>query len=219
MAAVRPSSGDKGVERCQLSYVEGVELSKQTSINESSETHLVVKLNCKHGLYPSINSDFLLFKCLPGVNKTRKLSVAEPSTSGAPALPNKPMSQVTIGAASVRELLDYFNSTRVSDPRLKKDLAIILQFRRDIVTISAQDTHHGRSRVAEALGIKRRGEDSEDDGCEDNLSRLCNKSDTLPTVNYRLRTSLTLDANGFETYELQAAPITLSFFLREFNVR
>lgn len=60
MAAVRPSSGDKGVERCQLSYVEGVEPSKQTSINESSETHLVVKLNCKHGLYLSINSDFLL---------------------------------------------------------------------------------------------------------------------------------------------------------------
>ena len=46
----------------------------------------------------------------------------------------------------------------------------------------------------------------------------CDESDMLLTVNYRLRTSLTLGANGFETYELQAAPITLSFFLREFNV-
>lgn len=46
----------------------------------------------------------------------------------------------------------------------------------------------------------------------------CYESDMLFTVNYRLRTSLTLGANGFETYELQAAPITLSFFLREFNV-
>ena len=218
MAAVRPSSGEKGVERCQLSYVEGVESSMQTSVGESSETHLVVKLNCKHGLYLSIGSDFLLFKCPPGVNKTHKLSVAEPSASGAPALPNKPMSQVTIGAATVRELLEYFNATRASDPRLKKDLAIILQFKSDIVTISAQDTHHGRSRIAEALGMRRRDEDSEDDGCEDNLSRLYDNSDTFLTVNYRLRTSLMLDANGFETYELQAAPITLSFFLREFNV-
>ena len=46
----------------------------------------------------------------------------------------------------------------------------------------------------------------------------CDQSDMLLTVNYHLRTSLTLGANGFETYELQAAPITLSFFLREFNV-
>ena len=53
MAAVRPSSGEKGVERCQISYIEGVEPSKQTSLDESSETHLVVKLNCKHGLYIS----------------------------------------------------------------------------------------------------------------------------------------------------------------------
>ena len=81
------------------------------------------------------------------------------------------MSQVTIGAATIRELLEYFNATRASDSKLKKDLAIILQFRRDIVTISARDTtHHGRSRVAEALGIKRRDEDSEDDGCEAKLS-------------------------------------------------
>lgn len=80
------------------------------------------------------------------------------------------MSQVTIGAATVRELLEYFNATRASDSKLKKDLAIILQFKRDIVTISARDTYHGRSRVAEALGIKRRDEDSEDDGCEAKLS-------------------------------------------------
>src|SRR5258706_5295779 len=166
MAAVRPSSGEKGVEWCQLSYVEGVEPSRQTSVDESSETHLVVKLNCKHGLYLLCSPEFLLNKCFPGVTKTHKLSVAEPSTSGAPTLPNKPMSQVTIGAATVRELLEYFNATRASDPKLKKDLAIILQFKRDIVTISARDTHHGRSRVAEALGIKRRDEDSEDDGCE-----------------------------------------------------
>lgn len=218
MAAVRSSSGEKGVERCQLSYIAGVEPSKQSSGDESSETHLVVKLNCKHGLYALLGSDFLLFKCLSGVNKTHKLSVTEPSTSGAPALPNKPMSQVTISAAAVRELLEYFNATRASDPRLKKDLAIILQFTWDIVTISAQDTRHGRSRVAEALGMKRRDEDSEDDGCEDNLSRLYYRSNMFLTVNYRLRTSLTLDANGFETYELQAAPLTLSFFLREFNV-
>jgi hypothetical protein len=170
MAAVRPSSGDMGVECCQLSYVEGVEPSKQTSMDDSSETHLVVKLNCKHGLYLLTSSDLLLLKCLPGVNKTHKLSVAEPSTSGAPALPNKPMSQVTIGAATVRELLEYFNATKGSDPKLKKDLAIILQFKWDIVTISARDTHHGHSRVAEALGIKRRDEDSEDDGCEAKLS-------------------------------------------------
>ena len=78
------------------------------------------------------------------------------------------MSQVTIGAATVRELLEYFNATRGSDPKLKKDLAIILQFKRDIVTISARDIHHGRTRVAEALGIKRGDEDSEDDGCEAN---------------------------------------------------
>lgn len=168
MAAVRPSSGEKGVECCQLSYVEGVEPSRQTSVDESSETHLVVKLNCKHGMYLLYSPEFILIKCLPGVNKTHKLSVAEPSTSGAPALPNKPMSQVTIGAATVRELLEYFNATRGSDPKLKKDLAIILQFKRDIVTISARDIHHGRTRVAEALGIKRGDEDSEDDGCEAN---------------------------------------------------
>lgn len=47
---------------------------------------------------------------------------------------------------------------------------------------------------------------------------VCHDSDMLLTVNYRLRTSLTLGANGFETYDLLAAPITLSFFLREFNV-
>jgi len=215
LAAMRPSSGEKGVERCQLSYVEGVELSKQISVDESSETHLVVKLNCKHGLYLSSGPYFLLLKFLPGVNKTHKLSVAEPSTSGAPALPNKPMSQATIGAATVRELLEYFNAARASDPRLKKDVAIILQFKSEIVTISARDYHHGRNRIAEALGMKR--EDSEDDSCEANLSGACDKSDELLTVNYRLHTSLTLDANGFETYELQAAPITLSFFLREFN--
>lgn len=99
------------------------------------------------------------------MNKTHKLSVAEPATSGAPALPNKPMSQVTIGAATVRELLEYFNATKASDPRLKKDLAIILQFKQDVVTISARDANNGRSRVAEVLGMKRRDEDSEDDGC------------------------------------------------------
>lgn len=107
------------------------------------------------------------------MNKTHKLSVAEPSTSGAPNIPNKPMSQVMIGAATVRELLEYFNATRVSDPRLKKDLAIILQFKRYDVTISARDTQHGRSTVAEALGMKRRdedGEDGEDGLCEAKLS-------------------------------------------------
>jgi hypothetical protein len=171
MAAVRPLSGEKGVEWCQLSYVEGVELSKQTSVDESSETHLVVKLNCKHGLYLLTSSTFLLINRLLGVNKTHKLSVAEPSTSGAPALPNKPMSQVTIGASTVRELLEYFNATKASDPRLKKDLAIILQFKWDIVTISARDTHHGHGKVAGALGIKARDEDSEDDGCEAKLNR------------------------------------------------
>jgi hypothetical protein len=171
MAAVRPSSGEKGVERCQLFFIEGVEPSKQTSVEESSEAHLVVKLNCKYGLYFPTAPDFLLFMYLPGVNKTHKLSVAEPTTSGAPALPNKPMSQVMIGAATVRELLEYFNATKASDPRLKKDLAIILQFKWDIFTISARDTHHGRSRIAEALGMKRRDEDSEDDGCEAELSK------------------------------------------------
>ena len=170
MAAVRPLSGEKGVEWCQLSYVEGVEPSKQTSVDESSETRLVVKLNCKHGPYLLISSAFLLTNCIPGVNKTHKLSVAEPSTSGAPALPNKPMSQVTIGASTVRELLEYFNATKASDPKLKKDLAIILQFKWDIVTISARDTHHGRSRIAGALGIKTRDEDSEDDGCKAELN-------------------------------------------------
>jgi len=169
MAAVRSSSGEQGVEWCRLSYVEGVEPSKQTSVDESSETRLVVKLNCKHGLYLLTSPGFLLFKPFPGVNKTYKLSVAEPSTSGAPALPNKPMSQVTIGAATVRELLEYFNATKASDPKLKKDLAIILQFKWDIVTISARDTYHGRSRVAESLGISRR-DDSEDDGCEAKLN-------------------------------------------------
>ena len=170
MAAVRPLSGEKGVEWCQLSYVEGVESSKQTSVDESSESHLVVKLNCKHGLYLLTSSAFLLIKCFPGVNKTHKLSVAEPSTSGAPALPNKPMSQVTVGAATVRELLEYFNATKASDSKLKKDLAIILQFTWDIVTISARDTHHGRGRVAETLGMRSRDEDSEDDGCEAKLN-------------------------------------------------
>lgn len=57
MAAVRPSAGEKSVERCQFSYVEGVEPSRQTSVDESSEAHLVIKLNCRHGLYLSTGSD------------------------------------------------------------------------------------------------------------------------------------------------------------------
>jgi len=89
------------------SYVEGMEPSKQTSVEESSETRRVFKLNFKHGLYLLTSSDFLLFKPSPGVNKTHKLSVAEPSTSGTPASHNKPMFQLTIGAATIRELLEY----------------------------------------------------------------------------------------------------------------
>jgi hypothetical protein len=83
------------------------------------------------------------------------------------------MSQVTIGAATVRELLEYFNATRPSEARPKRDLVIILQFKWDIVTISAQDTNHGHGRLAEALGIKRRDDESEDDGCEAKTEPMC----------------------------------------------
>ena len=61
IAAMRPSFGEKGVERCELSYIEGVEPSRQTSVEESRETHLVVKLNCKHGLCLLTSSDLLPF--------------------------------------------------------------------------------------------------------------------------------------------------------------
>ena len=134
-----------------------------------------------------------------GVVKTYRLLLQTPNSLLAPAVPNAEYySRLNIGARAVRDMIEHFTVQKgpKSDPQLIwtfNDFDVQLKGSDSVMT--SKSTYHTLIQY----------------------SRI--EFDMQRAGGPQLTTELAVSAEEFERYDVFDTPLTLSFHLREFNVR
>lgn len=121
LSILKPTTANKSVERCELTFAEGGAAQPlDEEERDSLESKLIVRLHCKHG-----------------VVKTHRLLLHNATNLMVPGVTNPTQeSKLSIGARSLKDLLDPFPIAKGP----KSDPQIILTLNEDEVILKAQES-------------------------------------------------------------------------------
>ncbi|KAG8986690.1 hypothetical protein FRB90_003847 [Tulasnella sp. 427] len=185
---LRNHGADKNVERCEIAIVPG---RLGDSAPRASGT-----TTSSQG--ESFSSTLLIrLHCKYGVKKTHRLALNPPSPLVAPNLPvTSTQSSVVVGPRAVKDLMDHFNLTKTKGGRAA-GLRLIWEWGGEEVTVKSSAGLLGGPSGKYAPSI---------------LGQTWLKI----AADSQIATSISVDAEEFDQYEVPAPPVCFGFELKEF---